>query len=206
MQQQVSEIRRAMKPVADVLRDLDVLYAVVGSVAGLSHGYSRFTMDIDTVAFLSLDVVDQFVGRLKNDYYVDATAIREAITHHRSFNLICNANGFKVDIFVPISTAWQQQVVQRCEPETMNDERQAAFLVETAEDLVLSKLRWFRMTNETLERQWNDVLGVLKINCFDIDTEYLEYWAKELRIEDLLKRAFDESGIEELKGTDEHSD
>ena len=195
MQEQVAEIRRAMKPVADVLRELGVSYAVVGSVAGLSHGFSRFTMDIDTVAFLSLDVVDEFVARLKDDYYVDAISIRDAIRHRRSFNLICNANGFRVDMFVPVVTAWQQQVMQRCEPETMDDEDVKAFLVETAEDLVLSKLRWFRMTNETSERQWFDVLGVLKMNCFDIDTEYIEHWAKELRVDDLLVRAFDESGI-----------
>lgn len=185
-----------MKPVADAFESLGVPYAVVGSVAGLSHGYSRYTMDVDTVAFLTLEAVSEFVARLQNDYYVDDGAIREAIRHHRSFNLICNANGFKIDVFIPEPSEWQKQVVARSEQERMDGMSEPAFVIESAEDLVLSKLRWFRLTNGTSERQWNDVLGVLKVNCFDIDIEYLERWAKELRVDDLLARAFDESGIE----------
>lgn len=61
------------------------------------------------------------------------------------------------------------------------------------------------MTNGTSDRQWNDILAVLKVNFFDIDIEYLEHWAKELRIDDLLARAFDESGITN-RDNNEHSD
>jgi hypothetical protein len=88
------------------------------------------------------------------------------------------------------------EVTERREPETMND-TPPAFWVQSAEDLVLSKLRWFRATNETSDRQWNDVLGVLKMQCFDIDIDYMQKWAPEIGVADLLERALDESGLTE---------
>jgi hypothetical protein len=45
------------------------------------------------------------------------------------------------------------------------------------------------------ERQWNDVLGVLKVQQNLLDIAYLRQWATELKLTDLLQRAFDEAGI-----------
>ena len=190
------QIREAMKPLADAFEQLGIPYAVVGSVAGLTHGYSRFTMDIDTIAFIYDEQVNALVQRLADQYYIDELMIRDAIRHRRSFNLLHNKTGLKVDVFIPPVSEWQQQVIQRREPEAI-DEGPAAFWVQSAEDLVLSKLRWFRATNETSERQWNDVLGVLKMQCFDIDIEYMQKWAPEIGVADLLERALDESGLME---------
>lgn len=197
--EQVGEIRRAMRPVAAVFEELEIPYAVVGSVAGLSFGYSRFTMDIDVVASLPETAVETLVERLSDDYYIEAGEIRTAIRHRRSFNLICNANGWKIDVFVPSLDAWQQSVTTRREPEVMDDNIEPAFYIQSAEDLVLSKLRCFRATNETSERQWGDVLGILKLQQFNLDCEYLEHWAKELKIADLLARALDNAGLKPLE-------
>jgi hypothetical protein len=185
-----------MKPVAEAFEELQVPYAVVGSVAGLTHGYSRFTMDIDVVAFLHQENVAAFVSRLQDDYYVDENMIRDAIRHHRSFNLLHHETGLKVDVFIPTETEWNRQVTARRKPEMM-DEEASAFWVQTAEDLVLSKLRWFRATNETPQRQWSDVLGVLKMQMFNLDFDYMGKWAREIKVFDLLERALDESGITE---------
>lgn len=186
-----------MRPVAQVFDALGVRYAVVGSVAGLSHGYSRFTMDVDAVAELTPGVVDELVRRLRDDYYIESADVRDAIAYRRSFNMICNANGWKIDVFVPSAGEWETLVTQRRELEAM-DAGDGAFFVQTAEDLVLSKLRWFRKTNETSERQWGDILGVLKLQQFNIDLEYLEHWAKELKVADLLARALDNAGLKNL--------
>jgi len=40
---------------------------------------------------------------------------------------------------------------------------------------------------------WNDVLGVLKV-CSGLDEEYLEKWASKLRLDELLRKAREESG------------
>jgi hypothetical protein len=35
------------------------------------------------------------------------------------------------------------------------------YAVATAEEVILSKLRWYRLDGECSEQQWNDVLGVI---------------------------------------------
>ena len=187
-------IRRAMQPVAQAFDDLGVAYAVVGSVAGLSHGHGRNTTDVDVLAELRVEHVDAIVRVLEGAYYADAPSMKDAIRHQSSFNLFHFETGIKVDVFVSKRTPYDVQVTSRREMESMSDGA-PVFWVQTAEDLVLSKLRWFRMTNETSDRQWSDILAVLKVNCFYIDIAYLERWAKELRVDDLLVRALDESGI-----------
>ena len=63
------------------------------------------------------------------------------------------------------------------------------FFVESAEDVILNKLRWYRLGNEISERQWNDVLGVLKVQAGVLDLTYLRQWAVTLGLSDLLERA-----------------
>ena len=57
------------------------------------------------------------------------------------------------------------------------------------EDTILSKLEWYRLGGEVSERQWRDVLGVLKTCAGELDLDYLHKWAKEIGVTDLLERA-----------------
>ena len=59
----------------------------------------------------------------------------------------------------------------------------------TAEDTLLAKLLWYRQGDEVSERQWRDVLGILKVAARNLDMSYLSLWARELDVLDLLDRA-----------------
>jgi hypothetical protein len=45
------------------------------------------------------------------------------------------------------------------------------------------------------ERQWLDVLGVLKVQGADLDVGYLREWAAKLGVAALLARARHEAGL-----------
>jgi hypothetical protein len=64
---------------------------------------------------------------------------------------------------------------------------------EMIEDTILSKLEWYRMGGEVSNRQWRDVLGVLKTRAGELDLAYMQKWANELKVEDLLDRALKEA-------------
>jgi len=66
----------------------------------------------------------------------------------------------------------------------------------TPEDIILSKLEWYRMGGEVSVRQWNDAVGVLKVQGERLDRDYLSRWASELAVEDLLDRARAEAELE----------
>ena len=63
------------------------------------------------------------------------------------------------------------------------------------EDIILLKLRWFKETECTSERQWPDVLKVLRVQGDMLDFAHLKEWAGELGLEDLLGRAMAEASV-----------
>ncbi len=65
--------------------------------------------------------------------------------------------------------------------------------VASAEDIVLAKLEWYRLGGETSERQWHDILGVLKVQHDRIDRSYLRGMATDLHVTDLLERALEQA-------------
>jgi hypothetical protein len=58
-------------------------------------------------------------------------------------------------------------------------------------------MQWYREGGESSDRQWNDILAVIKVQSFNLDLDYLEKWASELEIKDLKDKALDESGFNE---------
>jgi hypothetical protein len=62
-------------------------------------------------------------------------------------------------------------------------------LIVSPENTILSKLEWYRLGDEVSARQWRGILGVLKTRAGEIDLAYLQKWAGELKVSDLLERA-----------------
>ena len=87
-------------------------------------------------------------------------------------------------------------MARRC-PDTLDEESSRKFYLSSAEDIILSKLRWYQEGGGVSEQQWKDVLGVLKVQADKLDLEYLKNWASRLNLSDLLNRSFDDAGMTE---------
>jgi len=191
-----TDVLMATKPVVDVFEVLNIPYYIGGSVASSAYGTARATMDVDIVANIKPHHVPSFSKQLEQLYYIDKDMILEAINKQSSFNLLHLETMLKVDVFVLKNEPYHQVALQRRRKDTLDDEQNTTeFYFVSVEDIVLSKLDWYRQGNEISERQWNDVLGVLKVQCRSLDLPYLEEWAITLQVDDLLQRAFDEAGI-----------
>ena len=173
---------------------LGIPYLVGGSAASSVHGIWRATADIDIVAAIGPAHVDLLVEELGSDFYVDADQIRSALEQERSFNLIHFQSGFKFDIFPLAADPYQQAQFGRRHHETCSlfGGEPIEFTVATAEDVILSKLRWYRQGGEVSEQQWNDVLGVVAVQRGRLDLDYLRQWARYLKVSALLEQALAE--------------
>lgn len=184
-----SEALQVTLIITDLLESLEVPYVIGGSVASIFHGMVRTTMDADIVADLEPKHVVPLVSAVKDQFYVDEKTLMQAIERRSSVNLIHLETMFKVDIFVPKERPFDQQQLARRIPEKFKADSDKTIWLLSAEDVILAKLDWFRLGGEVSERQWRDILGVLKTQQSSVDIAYLQKWARELQVQDLLERA-----------------
>lgn len=174
---------------------LRIPYLIGGSVATSIHGELRTTHDIDFVAHLRESHILPFVEALRQEFYVDEEMIRSAVRHHTSFNVIYLESMDKADVFLPKNgERLRQELARRRLVRLDANDSTSTVSVASPEDAVLHKLEWYRDGGGISDRQWRDVLGVLKVQGKSLDLDYLRRWADQLAIRELLERALDEAG------------
>ncbi|MEW5982200.1 MAG: hypothetical protein AB1806_07495 [Acidobacteriota bacterium] len=188
------DLLAALQPVLAAFRDLDVPHFVGGSLASSTHGVARASIDVDIIAELEPAHVRRFVAALGDAYYADESRIQTAVQRRGSFNLIHLATMFKVDVFVSRQRAFDRSSFARAGHERLDSDPEAAAVpLASAEDVLLAKLEWYRRGGEVSERQWTDVLGILRVGQATLDFSYLNQWAAVLGVADLLQRAIAET-------------
>lgn len=186
----LSEPLLVVARLARTFDELAIRYIVGGSLASSIYGIPRATQDVDLVADIQIRHVNDLVRELNEEFYIDEAMIRDAIMRYGSFNVIHLATMFKADIFVFRRDEWSREEMARYRAEQFDvPEGKVTIHFASPEDTLLHKLVWYKLGDEISERQWNDVLGVLKVQGDLLDIDYLERWAEELGISDLLIRA-----------------
>ena len=182
----------ALSPVVAAFRGLGIRHFVGGSVASSFHGAARTTMDVDLVCELEEQQVNTFIEQFDRAFYISEAAIRDAVRRKSCFNLIHLPTSFKIDIFVSRGRPFDTNAMSRACSHVLGDERSVDVPIATAEDSIVSKLEWYRLSSETSERQWDDVSRMLKILGDAADIAYLENAAKSVGVADLLRRLIDQ--------------
>jgi hypothetical protein len=185
---------RILLPVVEALRSLDVAYAVGGSVASSVFGEPRLTADIDILAELRLRHVAAFVAALEPLFYVDEDVVRDAVRRGASFNLIDTDSTYKVDVFVARDDLLDREQIARRRSVVVLRDPDRAVDVTAPENIVLRKLAWYRAGGGVSDRQWRDILAVLKQQRSVLDREYMRRIADATGLRDLLDRVMSEAG------------
>jgi len=189
------EAFQVLLEVTRVLEELEIPYVVGGSLASSLHGIPRSTQDADLVAALRTDHIQSFIPRIEGAFYVAPERVEDAVRRRTSFNLIHLKTMIKVDLFVFSETPLARQEMERRQILPIPGVPAAQLQIASPEDTILQKLLWYQKGGGVSERQWNDILGVIKVQGRALDLGYLEEWAERSGVHDLLARAFTDSGL-----------
>lgn len=180
-----SELDVALR-VASAFEELGIEYALGGSVASALQGEPRATNDVDFAVRLDDRHAALLAATLGPDFDVDEESLRQAIRERSSHNIFFLPAFLKIDLFVRGAEPFDQSELSRRVRVSVEG---GSLFVAAPEDNLLRKLSWFRLGGEVSDRQWRDVLGILRVSGAALDRSYLATWAERLGLADLLSRA-----------------
>lgn len=182
-----------VRRMAAIFDELAVPYALGGSLASSLLGEPRSTVDVDLAVDLDEVSGAALLERVSGELYVPLDSARSAIRAHTSFNLVDTANALKVDLFVlGDGLLDRRQIERRVRIEVPG--AAAGIWVTAAEDQVLRKLDGFRRGGGTSDRQWRDVVGLLRVHGGAMDAAYLRETAEQVGLAELLDEAWVAAG------------
>jgi hypothetical protein len=179
-----SELIEVVDAVISTLRHHAIPHYITGSFASSVHGEFRATADIDLVADIPVTVLPALMRAWNADFVADIDQAMSALAAGTSFTLIHRTTYLKVDLF-PCDNAFNRSALDRAVTIEIPGARESLH-VSSVEDILLAKLRWYRLGGETSEVQRRDVRQLVALNRETLDVGYLRRWASVLGVDDLL--------------------
>lgn len=174
----------------DVLHDVvtrlegaSVPYMLTGSIALSYYAQPRMTRDIDVVVELLGRDAASVAALFAPEYYVTEADVNAAIATAGMFNVLHLDKVVKVDLIVRKDTPYRRHEFGR-----RLRARMPAFeaWIVSREDLILSKLAWAKDSGSELQ-----IRDVQSLVAGAVDRTYLEHWAPELSVAELLRTVLD---------------
>ncbi len=169
--------------VAAILDAAEIPYVVTGSVVTALYGEPRFTQDADIIVVGSPGLGAKLAAAFPSPrYYAPADDIDTSLKQGIIANIIDSDTGAKVDLHPKAADAFSESFFARRRRVAVAG---AELWFPSAEDAILSKLRWARVTGDG-ERHVRDARGVCEVQGTTLDESYLQKWAERLSVSDLL--------------------
>lgn len=181
--------------VAEALERVGLRYMIGGSVAASLMGEPRSTLDLDIMIERDVEKTRALARELSSSCYVDPESAVTAARERRSFNAIHLQSSMKIDFFVAEEASFASEALAHRRRIELPDS--TALYFYAIEDLVARKLLWFRLGGEVSERQWRDVIGMLRLNRGRVDLPRLGAVAMSAEVSDLLETALEEAGADD---------
>lgn len=202
-QEQPVDLSATLFPVVHALATVGISSYLGGSIASSIHGMQQSAADIDLVLFPQGHEalpVGPVLTSLQDDYLVESEAMAEALREGTTCSLIHVGTLMKIDLIVPHTPGFDEVMQANVVP-LLIDERYPPFLLASALEMIVWKLA--RCANELAsnsegiinDAEWNDVLGMLKVQGTTLDLAQLTFWTQMLHAGHLLPQALDDAGL-----------
>ena len=198
------DLLTVMLPALQAFDEQNLFWYLGGSIVSSLHGMQQMAQDIDFVVDLHSQNLSSLLPRLKQQYVFDDGAFQEAVAQHTACSLIHLDTLMKVDLIMVKQGAFDTALRPRITSYSL-DEQSPSLWLASAVEMILVKLH--RYSQNLLSRtdgmrddaEWNDIVGMLKIQEPTLERDFLEEWARTLKIAEVLKQALVDAGAEEVK-------
>lgn len=158
----------------DALNATGIPYMITGSLACNLYGIPRSTQDADFVVQLDPSTLQRLAALLTPAMTLDPQTSFEAVTMTTRYAFHCRDHEFKIELFLLSPDAHDQERFRR----RGQSKFEGRFIsVPTAEDVIVTKLRWIQRSPRTKDIQ--DVLNVLAVQRDGLDWDYIHRWCTE---------------------------
>ncbi|NMF86342.1 hypothetical protein [Nodosilinea sp. P-1105] len=170
---------------------VQVPYYVTGGVAAITYGEPRTTRDLDMVISVSRDALGPLAAALEAAGFYVPGVEDVAMGRMHTLQVTQVATISRADFVLADTSEYEQLKFarRRLIPLPHGPE----VYVAAPEDIVVSKLRWGQTSQS--EKQWRDVLGILKTQQDDLDYDYMHVWAASFNLSQQLEQAILAAGV-----------
>ena len=172
-----------LKLLVSKLEKLSAQYFITDSIASSYYGIPRFTHDVDVVLTIGKRDVDKVIQLFKDDGYISREGIMEALSGSGMFNFIHSKTGLKIDFWINKGDSFTKSCFNRALKVEVAEGFRA--FMASPEDVLLHKVYWNHLMPS--ERQIRDAQGIIAVQSSRLDIQYIEKWAKEMGIEEMVK-------------------
>ena len=196
------DLLTVMLPALQAFDEQNLFWYLGGSIASSLHGMQQMAQDVDLVVNLHSQNLSSLLLLLRQHYAFDDDAFQEAVSQRTACSLIHLDTLMKVDVIIVKQSAFEIALHPRIASYHLDD-RYPSLRLASAVEMILVKLH--RYSQDLLSRTdgmrddagWNDIVGMLKIQEPPLERDFLEEWARTLKIAEVLRQALVDAGTEE---------
>jgi hypothetical protein len=164
----------AVVAVIDALERAGIPFMIVGSLASNFHGIPRSTRDADFVVELPAGSVERLRKALPSALALQLQGGFETVTGTTRYVIEMSRSPFVAELFLRSDDAHDRSRFERRQLVSLLGRRAH---VATAEDMVVTKLRWAGAANRGKDR--DDIRNILAVRGPDLDWDYIDGWTRE---------------------------
>ncbi|MGB0929582.1 MAG: DUF6036 family nucleotidyltransferase [Chitinophagales bacterium] len=168
------DIFEGLRKIVDIFEQEKISYMIVGGLATSYYNKYRFTSDIDLVVGMYPHNIDLLVKHFP-DWLPFLEGFKENAARGIVFNLTDFETGVKYDFMLYEDSDYNWRAFERRQKVSLSD---IECYISTPEDLIISKLIWYSMSDST--KQLKDLKFLLALE--GLNMQYLEIWATKLNI------------------------
>ena len=162
---------QALVAVIRALEHIGGPYVLVGSLATNFHGIPRSTRDADIVLAIDASTMGRLAAALVPDLRIQPQTSFETVTGTIRHVIEVLDSPFTIELFGTSDDPHDQARMARRQRVRLLDQ---GTWVLTAEDVVITKLRWGQHANRS--KDLDDARNVLAVREGDLDMEYIRRW------------------------------